>query len=95
MAPVAGVKSVVISIHPPHAGRDHYNRCVRVISKISIHPPHAGRDGKGTARWASEIEISIHPPHAGRDPDSSSKSISIIRFQSTRPMRGGTALRLF
>ena len=34
-----------ISIHPPHAGRDHAGgTSFRAVIGISIHPPHAGRD---------------------------------------------------
>ena len=55
-----------ISIHPPHAGRDHTNSDIRPCSIISIHPPHAGRD-KRKSKNQNCIAISIHPPHAGRD----------------------------
>ena len=34
----------VISIHAPHAGRDHVDRQVFAGDAISIHAPHAGRD---------------------------------------------------
>ena len=33
-----------ISIHPPHAGRDHRETVSRSNRCISIHPPRAGRD---------------------------------------------------
>ena len=35
---------MVISIHPPHAGRDTCFGNTRCKVDISIHPPHAGRD---------------------------------------------------
>ena len=41
-----------ISIHAPHAGRDHRPRCAgRVEWEISIHAPHAGRDSKSIQNY--------------------------------------------
>ena len=57
--------------------------------RISIHPPRAGRDEHGQA-CRNDYNISIHPPRAGRDTDSGFLLLSSIRFQSTRPVRGGT-----
>ncbi len=39
------IVALIISIHPPRAGRDD-NGCAsdRPAEKISIHPPRAGRD---------------------------------------------------
>ena len=34
-----------ISIHAPHAGRDHFVTDYAALIGISIHAPHAGRDG--------------------------------------------------
>ena len=39
-----GNYAIVISIHSPHAGRDHKIRHLAQVGKISIHSPHAGRD---------------------------------------------------
>ncbi len=78
-----------ISIHPPRAGRDRRIIALLHAVIISIHPPHAGRDYAGTAD-CHVIGISIHPPRAGRDSDSGFLLLSSIRFQSTRPVRGGT-----
>ena len=41
----------------------------------------------------SEIGISIHPPRAGRDFNQVKKSRNSIKFQSTRPVRGGTSMK--
>ena len=80
-----------ISIHPPLAGRDLIFCSMLPPISISIHPPLAGRD---LARLLDlvRLRISIHPPLAGRD------TIAVIfpaygaGFQSTRPLRGGTAI---
>ena len=57
---------MIISIHPPHAGRDGIDKSRQTTSGISIHPPHAGRDIRGSIFGLGDV-ISIHPPHAGRD----------------------------
>ena len=58
---------------------------------ISIHPPLAGRDHK-EEMTAWQRRISIHPPLAGRDTYESTCSYIFRIFQSTRPLRGGTAI---
>ena len=57
---------------------------------ISIHAPHAGRDAQLLIHIGGFLEISIHAPHAGRDLVTKVMSFPIMRFQSTRPMRGAT-----
>ena len=59
---------------------------------VSIHAPHAGRDHQRTA-MNRQVSVSIHAPHAGRDPSACVIVVSLIVFQSTRPMRGATACR--
>ena len=102
----------MISIHPPHAGRDFHWHQQGLCLRISIHPPHAGRDAFFCIRLRP-YDISIHPPHAGRDygthtvPEKCTdfnppspcgeglyvdpERIALSQFQSTLPMRGGTA----
>ena len=81
-----------ISIHPPHAGRDYARFCLKShLSAISIHPPHAGRDPQNLP--IDHLLEDFNPPApcgAGRChcPD----ILAGCRFQSTRPMRGGTTL---
>ena len=58
---------------------------------ISIHPPRAGRDVHPSPEAPARIDISIHPPRAGRDLNADTDTIITILFQSTRPVRGGTA----
>ena len=57
---------------------------------ISIHPPRAGRDRAVVLDCDAHRCISIHPPRAGRDEVSTMAIHSAGRFQSTRPVRGGT-----
>ena len=57
-----------ISIHAPHAGRDHSRGTNRLHGSISIHAPHAGRDFCLHKSSRPSVAISIHAPHAGRDP---------------------------
>ena len=79
-----------ISIHPPRAGRDVGMGLPPYTSvSISIHPPRAGRDTGGGQLTEDDI-ISIHPPRAGRDGDAPAASQGAKKFQSTRPVRGGT-----
>ena len=83
-APYAGVlRSLRISIHAPHAGRD-----VAILegcgsSEISIHAPHAGRDCRTGAAWGS-TQISIHAPHAGRDSKHAQKITYIFAITDKR-----------
>ena len=85
--PVSDVRG--ISIHPPRAGRDKALCNLGVCVNISIHPPRAGRD---TGFWYRSVTmtISIHPPRAGRDLVCPCPISASHRFQSTRPVRGGT-----
>ena len=55
-----------VSIHAPHAGRDHFFCAVLRLAVVSIHAPHAGRDQGGLAQPRTG-KVSIHAPHAGRD----------------------------
>ena len=57
---------------------------------ISIHPPLAGRDQLFGAVAGNGV-ISIHPPLAGRDLNYVTSMTTLEIFQSTRPLRGGTA----
>ena len=59
---------------------------------ISIHPPLAGRDVY-LIIIRVRLAISIHPPLAGRDASRPLCSHPASPFQSTRPLRGGTATR--
>ena len=59
-------------------------------SGISIHPPLAGRDPHKPCH-SPNLDISIHPPLAGRDRGRLRSCAHGTIFQSTRPLRGGTA----
>ena len=57
---------------------------------ISIHPPRAGWDGRAYHK-PIDLRISIHPPRAGWDLEPFVPRHADGRFQSTHPVRGGTA----
>ena len=78
----------MISIHPPHAGRDFHWHQQGLCLRISIHPPHAGRDAFFCIRLRP-YDISIHPPHAGRDPIAPSPYSSAIDFNPPSPCGEG------
>ena len=63
----------------------------RLIIDISIHPPRAGRDGEVVELVTEPGLISIHPPRAGRDLIVPGHKHLQKKFQSTRPVRGGTS----
>ena len=127
-------RSVLISIHPPHAGRDIFTDRIRFPARdfnppapcgaglflflcfrgaghfnppapcgagrrgsvyknpwryISIHPPRAGRD-KNTGRLLLHL-LDFNPPApCGAGQPNYHKCSNLSRFQSTRPVRGGT-----
>ena len=55
-------------------------------------PAPCGAGRRGSVYKNPWRYISIHPPHAGRDDHASTSSPSQSKFQSTRPMRGGTMI---
>ena len=62
---------------------------------ISIHPPRAGWDMYPPMDAKTLDGISIHPPRAGWDlMDKYHKTLEGL-FQSTHPVRGGTAIQHF
>ena len=63
----------------------------RITVSISIHPPLAGRDHHFRNEH-TVVGISIHPPLAGRDIPLDYLTGAFELFQSTRPLRGGTAI---
>ena len=79
----------VISIHPPLAGRDYYAQRKSVNNGISIHPPLAGRDFDDMC-YAKEVSDFNPPAPCGTGPNMIGTSNSVLRFQSTRPLRDGT-----
>ena len=60
------VGSILISIHPPRAGRDDDINRICPARCISIHPPRAGRDDYPDAFiWTKEIFQSTRPVRGG------------------------------
>ncbi len=81
----------IISIHPPRAGRD-LHRVPTTASFLYFNPPApCGAGPSGSLAPFLPQRISIHPPRAGRDISSAVPCHATQgRFQSTRPVRGGT-----
>ena len=82
-----------ISIHAPHAGRDvlTVNAFTCATDNFNPRAPCGARPSVYFTRWTI-LWISIHAPHAGRDDSGGGHETAIIRFQSTRPMRGATKI---
>ena len=85
VAPAAG-----ISIHPPLAGRDHRPGQRRAQPEISIHPPLAGRDQRAAITARSSRHFNPPAP-CGAGQTLQAAPGKRWEFQSTRPLRGGTA----
>ena len=86
----AAQNPIHISIHPPLAGRDDRDHPVRPDFWISIHPPLAGRDPDRVIVPSSFFNFNPPAPcGAGRPADK--RNVVVQVFQSTRPLRGGTA----
>ena len=83
--------ALLISIHPPRAGRDCPPHTFRVYGRrISIHPPRAGRDSARCSRLKAVRHFNPPAP-CGAGPYAMLYTLRDILFQSTRPVRGGTA----
>ncbi len=81
-----------ISIHPPRAGRDQESADDKPPFDISIHPPRAGRDIMDNA-ISGQMKHFNPPAPCGAGLRNSPLTLSHARFQSTRPVRGGTTSR--
>ena len=81
-----------ISIHPPRAGRDLTKSRISRAKAISIHPPRAGRDVTGLIA-ALYKRISIHPPRAGRDGQRVERQLHPVYFNPPAPCGAGPSVR--
>ncbi len=84
------ISQIKISIHAPHTGRDHFQKCCSIPHHISIHAPHTGRD---LAIWFSLFRIGAFQstrPIRGATGLALGVHHTIFLFQSTRPIRGAT-----
>ena len=81
----------LISIHPPLAGRDDYHRLQHQGLQISIHPPLAGRDRRDALQILSYGYFNPPAP-CGAGPFAKRMRDDVGKFQSTRPLRGGTCI---
>ena len=79
-----------ISIHAPHTGRDYSIFCLCCcFGYFNPRAPYGARHNRFAHNMFSN-NISIHAPHTGRDILSGVLAIWLLRFQSTRPIRGAT-----
>ena len=76
---------------PPCGGRRALVESGRPGKSISIHAPRAGGDHDGDD-ISQRFGISIHAPRAGGDRVTSAVRASLIKFQSTPPVRGATRI---
>ena len=79
-----------ISIHPPHAGRDIASIGVAATS-ANFNPPSPCGEGHYIEREIILKEDFNPPSPCGEGPDKQGSANRHLRFQSTLPMRGGTA----
>ena len=80
-----------VSIHAPHAGRDLGISETTLQRKVSIHAPHAGRDRGNRDFYPARIRFNPRAP-CGARPSILTRCIPRSMFQSTRPVRGATAM---
>ena len=59
-------KSVCVSIHAPHAGRDLGGKLQWDGKSVSIHAPHAGRDHQKPPSWEAQISFNPRAPCGAR-----------------------------
>ena len=78
---------------PPARGATAINIKDNTHSGISIHAPREGGDFAATDDLHGLI-ISIHAPREGGDSKSIRKPAPTLRFQSTPPARGATAINI-
>ena len=84
----------VVSIHAPHAGRDHQLLRRRTHILVSIHAPHAGRDIQFQDRSCTSESFNPRAPCGARH-SNHYMEYAVWKFQSTRPMRGATWYDVF
>ena len=75
---------------PPHGGTtEEYDKAFDK-AMISIHVPRTGDDKSRSVAFTDNLIISIHIPRTGDDVVSGMRTTSLLRFQSTYPVRGTT-----
>ena len=79
----------IISIHAPRAGSDYDFGKSNIVEDISIHAPRAGSDMHGRAGRSPSRHFNPRSPCGERLAHSNCMA-SVIRFQSTLPVRGAT-----
>ena len=86
-----GARTGHVSIHAPHAGRDHADSSPLAFELVSIHAPHAGRDAVFINFPYGAFCFNPRAP-CGARPDTFNLGLMFHVFQSTRPMRGATGI---
>ena len=80
-----------ISIHAPRTGSDQEATQTVTEAAISIHAPRTGSDNAGTQEAIRQQNFNPRSPHGERRYNKGYGACS-VRFQSTLPARGATAL---
>ena len=89
MAGKAGAKAAVISIRPPHEGRDPSGALPVDLLRISIHPPRVGRDQYPMTIQYEDLNFNP-PPVWGGTKSGAGPSQRLPDFNPPSPYGGGT-----
>jgi len=82
-----------VSIHAPRAGRDGARFRLPATDQVSIHAPRAGRDHLHPVQPHAQASFNPRAPRGARLRNNNIP-LSVSLFQSTRPARGATYIRL-
>ena len=77
------------STRPMRGGTANISRSAQKSGYFNPPAP-CGAGPRDSLNRQVRVGISIHPPHAGRDVILTRLPWTLLQFQSTRPMRGGT-----
>ena len=83
--------NISISIHAPRAGSDPALQAIMPVITISIHAPRAGSDMPNPILQMLSGDFNPRSPCGERRQDTVGR-YSILRFQSTLPVRGATGI---
>ena len=78
-------RTVEISIHAPHAGRDGTSRLRHASHHISIHAPHAGRDTTSTSSKTAAAYFNPRAPCGARPVGRGTVGAAIVDFNPRAP----------
>ncbi len=86
-----GGRSIVVSIHAPHAGSDATLQHSGRLQIVSIHAPHAGSDVLEAPENEGWLRFNPRSPRGERPAAATSPALR-MGFQSTLPTRGATVV---